>query len=138
VLLTTQYLDEADHLAGHVVIIDHGRAIAQGTPAELKRRFGSSMIEVYAADRHHLPVVAQALARLDHAQPHADQATRRVSAALPDTPGGLAACLQALEAIGVAADDITLRPATLDEVFLTLTGGPAPSNGARPQPVSHR
>jgi ABC-2 type transport system ATP-binding protein len=137
VLLTTQYLDEADHLADRVVIIDHGRMIAQGTPTELKRRFGSSMIEVYAGDRGDLPAVAGALARPGHAEPHVDHATRRVSTALPDTPGQLAACLQALDTVGVTAEDIALRPATLDEVFLALTGGPGLGNGARPQPASH-
>ena len=138
VLLTTQYLDEADHLAGRVVIIDHGRMIAQGTPAELKQRFASSMIEVYVCDGCDLPAVTSALARLEHGQPHVDQATRRVSTALPDTPGPLAACLQALDGIGVAAEDIALRPATLDEVFLTLTGRPAPGNGAHPQSTPGR
>jgi ABC-2 type transport system ATP-binding protein len=138
VLLTTQYLDEADHLADRVVIIDHGRVIAQGTPAELKRRFGSSMLEVYVGGRGDLPAVARALARLGHGEPHVDQATRRVNTALPDTPGQLAACLEALDAVGVAAEDIALRPATLDEVFLALTDGHAPGDNARPQPASHR
>jgi ABC-2 type transport system ATP-binding protein len=121
VLLTTQYLDEADNLADRVLIIDRGRIIAQGTPAELKRRFGSGMIEVYVADRCLLPAVADALAQLSRCEPHVDEATRRVNTAMPDTPGELAACLQALDGIGVTADDIALRPATLDEVFLTLT-----------------
>jgi ABC-2 type transport system ATP-binding protein len=138
VLLTTQYLDEADHLADRVVIIDHGRMIAQGTPAELKRRFGSSMIEVYAGDGGALPAVAEALARLGHGEPHVDQASRRVSTVLPGTPGQLATCLQALDTVGVTVEDIALRPATLDEVFLALTDGPGPGNGARPpgQPVT--
>jgi ABC-2 type transport system ATP-binding protein len=130
VLLTTQYLDEADHLADRVVIIDHGRMIAQGMPAELKRQFGSSMIEVYVRDPDRLPAVADALARVGHGEPHVDQATRRVNTALPDTPGQLAACLQALDGIGVAAEDVALRPATLDEVFLALTADQPLSAGS--------
>jgi ABC-2 type transport system ATP-binding protein len=136
VLLTTQYLDEADHLADRVVIIDHGRVIAGGTPAELKRRFGSSMLEVYVGGRNDLPAVAAVLARLGHGEPHIDQDTRTVTTALPDTPGQLAASLEALDAVGVTAQDVELRRATLDEVFLALTGGPAPGNNARPLPVS--
>jgi ABC-2 type transport system ATP-binding protein len=138
VLLTTQYLDEADHLADRVVIIDRGRVIAQGTPAELKRRFGSSMLEVSVGGRGDLPAVARALALVGHGEPHVDQATRRVYTALPDTPGQLAACLEALDAVGVTAEDIMLRPATLDEVFLALTGGSAPGDVTGPQPAIHR
>jgi ABC-2 type transport system ATP-binding protein len=79
VLLTTQYIDESDHLASQIVIIDHGRAVAWGTPTKLKRRAGSNVIEFHARDRDDLPRMAEALARLDHGEPQVDQATRRVS-----------------------------------------------------------
>jgi ABC-2 type transport system ATP-binding protein len=127
VLLTTQYLDEADHLAGRVVIIDHGRLIADGTPIELKQRSGSSTIEVYVSEHGDPAQVAAILAKLDTKEPRIDEATRtggarRISTRVPDTPAELAACLQALGTVGVAAEDVAIRPATLDEVFLSLTG----------------
>ena len=65
VLLTTQYLDEADHLASQIVIIDHGRAVAAGTPAELKQRIGGNIIEVHVRDRRGLAAVAEMLGRLE-------------------------------------------------------------------------
>ena len=79
VLLTTQYLDEADQLASHIVIIDHGKAVAAGSPAELKRRIGGRVIEVHTRSRHDLPVVAGALERLDQGRAQVDEATRKVS-----------------------------------------------------------
>ena len=86
-LLTTQYLDEADHLAGHIVIIDHGRVVAAGTPSELKQRLGGNVIEIQVRDRDDLPRVADALAGLDHGAPQIEQATRRVSVSV-DAGGG--------------------------------------------------
>src|SRR6266581_4584931 len=82
VLLTTQYLDEADHLASHIVIVDHGRAVASGTPAELKRRIGRNVIEVHVRYPEDIANVAEALARLDHGEAQVDEATRRVSVAV--------------------------------------------------------
>jgi ABC-2 type transport system ATP-binding protein len=123
VLLTTQYLDEADHLAGHVVIIDHGRAIAAGTPRELKRRIGGSVIEVHARDHGDLPVIADALAGLDGHRPQVDAPTRRVTVQA-DASDPLETALQAIRGLSVEVDDVALRQPTLDEVFLTLTGEP--------------
>jgi ABC-2 type transport system ATP-binding protein len=80
VLLTTQYLDEADRLADNIVIIDNGRAIAAGTPKDLKQRLGRSVLEVHARDHASLPAVAAVLAQLDHGQPHVAEATRTVTA----------------------------------------------------------
>jgi ABC-2 type transport system ATP-binding protein len=122
VLLTTQYLDEADHLASHVVIIDRGKAVAAGSPAELKRRVGGRVIEVHTRFREDLPVVATALARLDHGSAHVDEATRKVSLGVDGAAGWLSAALQAMEASGANVDDISLRQPSLDEVFLALTG----------------
>jgi len=122
VLLTTQYLDEADQLAGRIVIIDHGRAIATGSPAELKRRVGGEVIELHAR-RDQLSLAAAALARLNQGAAQIDEATRRVtlSAAARD---GLMTAIRTLEQAGVEIDDIALRQPTLDEVFLALTGQP--------------
>ena len=122
VLLTTQYLEEADQLAGRIVIIDHGRVIAEGTPAELKRQVGGHVIEVHPQDRNQLAPTAEALARLDHGRAQIDEATRRVTVGIEGAGNGLKAAIGALDAAGVEIDDIALRQPTLDEVFLNLTG----------------
>jgi ABC-2 type transport system ATP-binding protein len=121
VLLTTQYLDEADQLASHIVIIDHGRAVAAGSPAELKRRIGGRVIEVHTRFRDDLPVVASALERLDHGPAQVDETARKVSLGVDGAANWLAAALQAMEATGANVEDISLRQPSLDEVFLTLT-----------------
>jgi ABC-2 type transport system ATP-binding protein len=122
VLLTTQYLDEADHLANQIVIIDQGRAVAAGTPAELKRRIGGDVIEVHARDRRDLRAIAQALARVDHREAQIDETTRRVSVGVE--PGGepLMKALRSIQATGLEIEEIALRQPNLDEVFLALTG----------------
>ena len=132
VLLTTQYLDEADHLANHVVIVDRGRAVASGTPAELKRRIGGNVIEVHVRDREDLATVASALARLDHAEPQIDEATGRVSVGVESGGDGLMDGLRVVEAVGVQIDDIALRQPKLDEVFLALTGQPIEDGSTQP------
>jgi ABC-2 type transport system ATP-binding protein len=125
VLLTTQYLDEADNLASHVVIIDHGRVVAAGTPAELKRRIGGKVIEVHV--RYHLDVarVAGVLGRLDHGDVRVDDATRQVSVSVEGGGPVLMNALRAVEDAGVEVEDVALRQPKLDEVFLTLTGHPS-------------
>ena len=122
VLLTTQYLDEADHLAGRIVIIDHGRVVAAGTPTELKQRAGRNVIEVHVRDRADLTPVATALAALDHGEAQIEEATRRVSVAVEAGTDRLRDALAALDAAEVAVEDLSLRPPTLDEVFMALTG----------------
>jgi ABC-2 type transport system ATP-binding protein len=122
VLLTTQYLDEADHLAGQIVIIDHGRAVAAGTPSELKGRAGRNVIEVHTRDKADLARVAAALAGLDHGQAQVEEATRRVSVAVEAGTDRLRDALRSLDTAGVAVEDVSLRRPTLDEVFLALTG----------------
>jgi ABC-2 type transport system ATP-binding protein len=122
VLLTTQYLDEADHLAGRVVIIDHGRAVASGTPNELKRRVGRNVVEVHIRDREELPTVADALSRLGEGEAEIDESTRRIGVRVGAGTDPLREVLGALDAVGVTPDDVALRPPTLDEVFLALTG----------------
>jgi ABC-2 type transport system ATP-binding protein len=124
VLLTTQYLDEADQLAHQIVIIDHGRTVASGTPAELKRRVGGNVIEVHARHRGDLAAVAEALGRLHEDGAQIDEATRRISIGVDPGSDLLMAALRAVEAAGVEIDDIALRRPNLDEVFLALTGQP--------------
>jgi ABC-2 type transport system ATP-binding protein len=123
VLLTTQYLDEADQLAHRVVIIDRGRVIAQGTPSELKRLAGSDVVEVRAHGTQDLPAVVSALTVLGEAR--VDGATNRVTVAAQGGPHDVAAAVNALAAQNLTVDDVGLRRPTLDEVFLALTGSPA-------------
>ncbi len=125
VLLTTQYLDEADHLASEIVIIDHGRAVTAGSPAELKRRVGGSVIELHVAHRDDLGRAAAALGRLDHGAIRIDEPTHRVQLGVASGGEGLHAALQAVSAAGIEIDDIALRQPNLDEVFLALTGPPS-------------
>ena len=122
VVLTTQYLDEADQLAGQVVIIDHGRTIAEGAPAELKRQVGGNVIEVHAQRHDQLAAIAEALARLDDGRARIDEASRRVTVGIDGVGNGLRAAIGALDEAGVEIDDIAVRQPTLDEVFLALTG----------------
>jgi ABC-2 type transport system ATP-binding protein len=124
-LLTTQYLEEADQLARDVLVIDHGRAIASGTPDELKAMVGGERIELVVRDRSRIGDVAALLA------PHAldgvrtDPQTGLVGAAVTGGPATLAVVIDALARADVAVGEVGLRRATLDEVFLTLTGTPA-------------
>jgi len=122
VLLTTQYLDEADRLASQIVIVDHGRAVASGTPSELKRRIGGQVIEVHVRGSGELGVVAELLGRLDGGTAQVDEATRRVSVGVEAGGDELLTALRSVEAAGVEIEDIGLRQPNLDEVFLPLTG----------------
>jgi ABC-2 type transport system ATP-binding protein len=124
VLLTTQYLDEADHLAGEIVIIDHGRTVAAGTPTELKRRIGGDVVEVHLRNGRDLGRVAETLARLGHGSVQVDEATRRLSVGVDSGSDGLMSALQSIHDAGVDIEDIALRQPNLDEVFLALTGQP--------------
>jgi ABC-2 type transport system ATP-binding protein len=120
-LLTTQYLDEADHLAAYIVIIDGGRVIAQGTPGELKSRVGADMVELHTADVATMERAAAVLGALGAGEPQTDAATRRCSLAAPGGAKLLPVVVRALDEAGVAVEDIALRRPTLDEVFLALT-----------------
>jgi ABC-2 type transport system ATP-binding protein len=121
VLLTTQYLDEADQLASDIVIVDRGQVIAAGTPAELKTLARRDVLEVHLRDPDALPVVAEAIVRLGE-EPRIDLATHRVSMAADDGTARLMDAVRAMDHLGVTVEDIALRRPTLDEVFLTLTG----------------
>ena len=122
ILLTTQYLDEADHLAAHIVIIDGGRVVAQGTPDELKSRVGADMVELHTVDVPTMQRAAEVLGALGTAAPSTDTATRRCSIAAPGGSRLLPVVVRALDDAAVPVEDITLRRPTLDEVFLALTG----------------
>jgi ABC-2 type transport system ATP-binding protein len=122
ILLTTQYLDEADHLAASIVIIDAGRVIAQGTPDQLKSRAGSDRIELHTRESRGLTQAVEILAALETGAPSCDPATRRCSVAAPTGAQVLPGVVRALDDAGIAVEDITLRRPTLDEVFLALTG----------------
>ena len=122
VLLTTQYLEEADQLADHVVIIDHGRSIATGTPTELKALAGQDMVEVRVAHAADLAAVTDLLAPLGTESPRVDEPGRRVSVPVIDGTNRLADAVRIISDRRIELDDIGLRRPTLDEVFLALTG----------------
>jgi ABC-2 type transport system ATP-binding protein len=122
-LLTTQYLDEADALADRVVLIDHGREIAAGTPAQLKAQVGEQRVDAVAADGAELERLEQALSVNFATSVARDQ--RTVSIPAPDEVADLARVAQAIRDSGIAVDEVALRRPTLDDAFLALTGRPA-------------
>jgi ABC-2 type transport system ATP-binding protein len=122
VLLTTQYLEEADQLARDVVIIDRGRVIAAGTPDELKDRAGRDVIEVRPRAAGDLPGVEQILSSVATETPRCDLDTSRVSVAADGGADQLTVVVRLLDERGITVDDVGLRRPSLDEVFLTLTG----------------
>jgi ABC-2 type transport system ATP-binding protein len=121
VLLTTQYLDEADQLAGRISVIDHGRVVAEGTPDELKSRIGGDRIDVVVRADADVAAAAAVLEAIADAEPDVDPDNRRVSAPVRDRVAALTEAVRALETRGVEVEDIALRRPTLDEVFLRMT-----------------
>jgi ABC-2 type transport system ATP-binding protein len=121
VLLTTQYLDEADQLAGQISVLDRGRVVASGTPDELKSRIGGDRIDVVVRADADLAPAAAVLKEIAHAEPELDPDSRRVSAPVRDRVAALTEAVRALDARGIAVEDIALRRPTLDEVFLRMT-----------------
>jgi len=121
VLLTTQYLEEADQLADRVSVVDRGRVIADGTPDELKSRTGGDRIDVVLRDAGQLGA-AVALLPLPAADVRVDTDRRLLSAPVTDRMTALSGVVRALEEGGIDAEDVALRRPTLDEVFLHLTG----------------
>jgi oleandomycin transport system ATP-binding protein len=119
VLLTTQYMDEADQLADEIVVVDHGRVIATGTPDELKAKTGEQTLAVRPADPADLPTVIAVVGELTNATP--EVANNLVTAPVPDRTA-LPAVVRRLDDAEVAIAELALRGSSLDEVFLALTG----------------
>ncbi|MFD9320529.1 ATP-binding cassette domain-containing protein [Streptomyces sp. NPDC060053] len=121
-LLTTQYLEEADHLAHDIAVVDHGRVIARGTSDQLKARTGGERVEVVVHDREHIATAAEVLAGFGKGETAVEQHTRKLT--VPVTGGAklLAEVIRELDTRGIEIDDIGLRRPTLDDVFLSLTG----------------
>ncbi|MGP3685020.1 ATP-binding cassette domain-containing protein [Streptomyces sp. IBSNAI002] len=124
VLLTTQYLEEADRLADDIVVVDRGRAVAHGTPAGLKARIGA-YAEVTVPAREALAGAAVVLDQLTGGRPALDEELLTVGATVLDPGLTLPRIIRELDTRGVPVTDATLRPPTLDEVFLRLTRSPA-------------
>ncbi|MFD9423926.1 MULTISPECIES: ATP-binding cassette domain-containing protein [unclassified Streptomyces] len=123
VLLSTQYLDEADRLASHITVIDRGRAIADDSPDGLKNRIGGDRIEVVAAEAGDLPAVVRAVDRVaGGGLVVTDDTVHRVHAQVSDRVAALTEVARTLRDEGIAVEDIGLRRPSLDDVFLRLTG----------------
>ncbi|MGW0566831.1 ATP-binding cassette domain-containing protein [Streptomyces tauricus] len=122
VLLTTQYLEEADKLASHITVIDQGRAIADDTPDGLKNRVGGYRIEVVVAERADIARAVKVVARVSDGEPESDETELRVHAPVTDRVAALTEVARTLQDEGVRVEDIGLRRPSLDDVFLRLTG----------------
>jgi ABC-2 type transport system ATP-binding protein len=129
ILLTTQYLEEADRLADDIVVIDHGTVIARGDARSLKRQVGGDNIGVTVHGSVDLDAVAALLERVTGAPAVVDRSARTATAPTADGVAGLASVANALAEAGTEVEDLSLRQPTLDEVFLTLTGLPIDSDG---------
>ena len=125
VLLTTQYLDEADQLADEICVLDTGRVVAQGSPDTLKSALGGDRIDVVVPDARDLAATATVISQVTGTDAEADVDDRRVSAAVHDRMAALTEVLRALREAGIAVQDVGLRRPTLDEVFLHLTRVPS-------------
>jgi ABC-2 type transport system ATP-binding protein len=131
VLLTTQYLEEADRLANRIAVIDHGRTIADGTPAELKGTVGGDRIEVVVALASDVPAAVKEVARVSEGEPEIDEEERRVSGPVIDRVAALTEVARRLQDEGIVVEDIALRRPTLDDVFLRITGHRAEDETAK-------
>ncbi|MEU4037090.1 ATP-binding cassette domain-containing protein [Streptomyces collinus] len=128
-LLTTQYLEEADHLAHDIAVVDQGRVIAQGTSDQLKARTGGERVEVVVHEREHIGSAAEVLRGFGKGDTTVEEHTRKLT--VPVTGGAklLAEVIRELDTRGIEIDDIGLRRPTLDDVFLSLTGHVAETAG---------
>ncbi|MCI2418869.1 ATP-binding cassette domain-containing protein [Saccharopolyspora sp. K220] len=122
VLLTTQYLEEADQLADRIAVIDRGRVIASGTADQLKTQVGGERLELAVQDAADLPVVARVLSEVGSGPPEIEEQLRKALVAVDTGPKALIEALRRLDLEGVAVQDVALHRPTLDDVFLGLTG----------------
>ncbi len=144
-LLTTQYLEEADELADEIVVVDRGRVIAAGTAQELKNRVGGDVIEFAVVDPHHLAQAAEAVSALSEHQPTVDAEAGRVALRVGASGStSLVETVRRLDSLGIRTEGLAVRRPSLDDVFLALTGhGAEAGNGAgvasrRGRNVGHR
>jgi ABC-2 type transport system ATP-binding protein len=121
-LLTTQYLEEADHLAHQICVMDHGKVIARGTSDELKAQVGGERIEIVVHERDQIAPAQAVLGRLAKGELSLDEHTRRITAPVAGGARLLAEVIRELDENGIEIDDIALRRPTLDDVFISLTG----------------
>jgi ABC-2 type transport system ATP-binding protein len=139
VLLTTQYLEEADHLADYIVVVDHGRVIAEGTASELKTRLGATVIEVGLRDEAEAAVAIDALRGIGPAS--VDGKVLHLSLTHGDGAAAMVEAVRALDGVDLHPATIALREPTLDDVFLELTGHvaeQASANGDAPPATGRR
>jgi ABC-2 type transport system ATP-binding protein len=122
VLLTTQYLEEADHLADRIAVIDKGTVIADGSPDDLKSKVGGERLEVTVADRAALAETARVLGKIASAEPSVSEDDRMVSATVDSGIDTIAEAAAALREAGIKVSDFAMRRPSLDDVFLSLTG----------------
>ena len=132
VFLTTQYLEEADHLAGRVAIIDEGRIVAEGTPRELKSEIGEPALTITLHDPEHREAAQAVLERFGRLLP---SAARTVAVRLPEGAGALADVVRALDDAGVGVAELDLAEPTLDDVFLAKTGRHLEGEEAEAEPT---
>jgi ABC-2 type transport system ATP-binding protein len=123
VLLTTQYLDEADQLAGEITVIDAGRVIAGGTPDALKSIIGGDRLDIVLRDAGDLTAAAALVAQIAGSEPEIDPDARHLSAPVADRVTALTAAVRALDEAAIGVEDIGIRRPTLDEAFLRITEG---------------
>jgi ABC-2 type transport system ATP-binding protein len=134
-LLTTQYLEEADQLADRIVVVDKGKIIEEGTADELKSRSGGERLELVVNEAAHLDRARAILAEIGLDAPVVDQHTRRLSVGVESGTGTLVDAIRRLDAESIPISDIGVRRPTLDDVFLSLTGHAA-DNADEPPPTA--
>ncbi|SDX28087.1 ABC-2 type transport system ATP-binding protein [Amycolatopsis xylanica] len=131
VLLTTQYLEEADQLCDSIIVIDKGKVIARGTADELKNQIGGERLELVVASPDDIPATVQVLTEVGSGTPSADSHTRKVDVLVEGGPKALIEALRRLDGQGITVQDVALHRPTLDDVFLSLTGHATDEGDAR-------